>query len=90
VFIDCQFCLTLTKKEMRIFKFDTRVSSTGTIQIPYTPSLFEKEVELIIVPKSRKKTKSSSGKSFVKKWAGFLKDSDIDSSKNNYLSEKYK
>jgi len=72
---------------MRVFRFNTKVSSDGTIQIPYTPSLFEKEVELIIVPKSGVDTKTYSGKNFVKKWAGFLKDESIDSHKNDYLSD---
>ena len=75
---------------MRIFKFNTKVSSNGTIQIPFIPSLFDKEVELIIVPKSIKKDKINSGKNFVEKWAGFLKDDNLDLLKNNYLSEKYK
>ena len=75
---------------MRIFKFNTKISSDGTIKIPYTPSLFEKEVELIIVPKTRKRLKSNSGKRFVKKWAGFLSNEDIDNSKYAYLSEKYR
>jgi hypothetical protein len=39
-----------------------------------------------------KKTKKTSAKKFVSRWAGFLKDADIDSekAKYEYLSEKYK
>ena len=75
---------------MRIFKFNTKISSNGTIQIPYTPSLFDKEVGLIIVPKSEKNVKINSARNFVNKWAGFLKNDNTDLLKNSYLSEKYK
>jgi len=75
---------------MRAFKFNTRISNDGTIQIPFTPSLFNTDVEIIILPKSEKKTIKNAGKEFVKKWAGFLHSNDIDSSKFDYLSEKYK
>ena len=75
---------------MRAFKFDTIISKDGLIQLPFTPSLFNKEVEIIIVPKAEKKIKKNGGKKFVKKWAGFLHLSDTDSSKLDYLTEKYK
>lgn len=75
---------------MRAFKFDTRISKDGTIQIPFTPSLFNTEVEIIIVPKEEKKRIKKAGRKFVEQWAGFLKSDDIDSSKFDYLSEKYK
>jgi hypothetical protein len=48
------------------------------------------DVEIIIVPKTDKKKKERFGKEFVKKWAGFLNLADTDSSKYDYLSEKYK
>ena len=75
---------------MRAFKFNTRISEDGTIHLPFTPSLFNKEVELIIVPKLEKKSIKKAGKAFVEKWAGFLKSNDTDASKFDYLSEKYK
>ena len=75
---------------MRAFKFDTRISKDGTIQIPFTPSLYNTEVEITIVPKVVKKNHKNAGKDFVKKWAGFLSIDDTDSSKLDYLSEKYK
>ncbi len=75
---------------MKIFKFNTKISSNGTIQLPFTPSLFDTDVEIIIVPKNRKMKKRAIGKSFVDKWAGFLKDNDADLSKYDYLSEKYR
>lgn len=75
---------------MRAFKFDTRISKDGTIQIPYTPSLFNTEVEITIVPKEEKKRIIKAGRKFVEQWAGFLNSNDTDSSKLDYLSEKYK
>jgi hypothetical protein len=75
---------------MRAFKFDTRISKDGTIQIPFTPSLFNTEVEVIIVPKEEKKRIKKAGRKFVEHWAGFLNSNDTDSSKFDYLSEKYK
>ena len=75
---------------MRAFKFDTIVSKDGVIQLPFTPSLFNREVEIIIVPKTKIKLKKNSGKEFVKKWSGFLDVGDTDSLKSDYLTEKYK
>ena len=75
---------------MRAFKFDTIVSKDGLIQLPFTPSLFNKEVEIIIVPKTKDKIKKNTGKEFVKKWAGFLNVKDTYSSKLGYITEKYR
>jgi hypothetical protein len=76
--------------DMRAFKFDTRISKDGTIQIPFTPTLFNTEVEIIIVPKVVKKRIIKAGRKFVEQWSGFLNSNDTDSSKFDYLSEKYK
>ena len=75
---------------MRAFKFNTRISKDGTIHLPFTPSLFNQEVELIIVPRHEKKSGKKAGKKFVEQWAGFLNSDDTDSSKLDYLSDKYK
>jgi len=75
---------------MKAYKFITKISGNGTIQIPYSPSLFNKEVEIIIVPKLTKRNKELKATEFVKKWAGFLKNTDIDNSRYDYLTEKYK
>lgn len=75
---------------MKIFKFNTKISSNGTIQIPFTPSLFDKDVEIIIVPKIRKMNRRATGQAFVNKWAGFLINNNADLSKYDYLSEKYR
>ena len=75
---------------MKSYRFITTISEKGTIQIPFTPSLFNKEVEIIIVPKPAKSKRKSKAKDFVEKWAGFLRDDNIDDAKYEYLSEKYK
>jgi len=80
---------------MQAYKFDIKVSESGTIFLPYfVPSLHGKEVELFIVPKEEKskKTKEVSAKNFVSRWVGFLKDTNInpDEAKYEYLSEKYR
>lgn len=36
---------------MKVYRFITKVSDTGTIQIPYNLTLFNTEVEIIILPK---------------------------------------
>lgn len=85
-----KICIFGKRLAMRAFKFYTRISKDGTIQIPFTPSLFNTEVEIIIVPKELKKSTQNAGKEFVNEWAGFLNNDDTDSSKLDYLSEKYK
>jgi len=39
---------------MQAYKFDTRISEKGIISLPYEPVLFNKEVEIIVIPKSVK------------------------------------
>lgn len=75
---------------MRAYRFFTKVSETGIIQIPYSPNLFNEEVEIIILPKSLKSGKKMQASEFINKWAGFLSNDDTDKSKFDYLSEKYK
>lgn len=60
------------------------------IQIPFNPALYNKEVEITIVPKLRRKKKELKATDFVNKWAGFLRNADTDNSKYQYLSEKHK
>lgn len=74
---------------MRAFKFNARISEDGTIHLPFVPSLFNKEVELIVVPKNDLKKKKAA-KKFVEKWAGFLTFPNTDNSRLDYLREKYK
>ena len=75
---------------MQAYKFETTVSSDGTIHIPEATALFNQDVELIILPKTSKKVPTASARAFVEKWAGFLNDEDTDKSKYDYLMEKYK
>lgn len=75
---------------MRAYRFITKISDDGTIRIPNNPTLFDKEVEIIILPKPMQKKKKMKASDFIEKWAGFLVDSDTDKSKFNYLSDKYK
>ena len=41
---------------MQAYKFNTRISESGIISLPYEPLLFDKEVEIIVIPKSGKET----------------------------------
>ncbi len=76
---------------MKAYKFDTKISENGAIRLPLNPDLYNKEVEIIIVPKTKpEKTKIHKASDFVNKWAGFLTNSETDNSKFNYLSEKYR
>ena len=77
---------------MKAYKFDLKISESGLIQLPLNPSLFNKEVEIIIVPKSQNENETiqpNKAADFVKKWVGFLKNSETDNAKRTYLSEKY-
>ena len=75
---------------MKAYRYKTKISSTGKILIPVSPALYDKEVDVIILPKKREKRKELKAVDFVNKWAGFLKNDDIEKSKYDYLSEKYK
>jgi len=85
----------MTNNIMQAYKFDIKISENGTISLPYAlPNLYGREVELFIVPKedTQKQIKKASAKKFITRWAGFLKDTNIDpeKAKYEYLSEKYK
>jgi hypothetical protein len=75
---------------MQAYRFETRITKNGLIQIPLSNQLFDKEVEIIILPKQKQKTIRLSSSDFVTKWTGFLKNSNTDDLKYQYLSEKYK
>jgi len=75
---------------MLAYRFETKITKDGLINIPISNKLFDKEVEIIILPKRKKKPTKSSSSDFINKWSGFLSDLDIDSSKSAYLSDKYK
>jgi hypothetical protein len=75
---------------MQAFRFITRISKKGVIQLPVNSHLTDRDVEIIIIPKRSKKSSKNAATDFVEKWAGFLTNSDIDDSKFQYLNEKYK
>ncbi len=69
---------------MQAYRFETRISNNGTIQLPLNSNLINKDVEIIIFSKPLKENRKKSSAEFVKKWAGFLSDIDDDSSKITY------
>lgn len=77
-------------RKMKSYRFRTRVSRTGIIQVPDSASLQDKEVDVILVPRIKPINEKSNARSFVEKWTGFLNVTDTDLSKYAYLSEKYK
>lgn len=74
---------------MQAYRFETRISKKGIIQLPFHHQLIDRDVEIIILPKQALKTNKNSSADFVNKWAGFLSQSNEDS-KFQYLTEKYK
>ena len=75
---------------MQAYRFETRISKKGMIQLPLSNQLFDKDVEIIILPKQGHKSSKMSTSDFVNKWSGFLSNTDVEESKYSYLSEKYK
>jgi len=75
---------------MKAYRFLTKVSDSGAIQIPFELALFDQEVEVIILTKPTPAKKETRAREFVQKWAGFLSDSDTDETRFEYLSDKYR
>ena len=75
---------------MKTLRFRTRISKSGTIHLPKNSFLADKEVDVIIMPKTRRLRKTLKAKEFVEKWAGFLYPLESNDSKFDYLMEKYK
>jgi hypothetical protein len=75
---------------MEAFRFETRISKKGIIQLPINKNLMDRDVEIIILPKQDLKHKKHAPIDFVNKWAGFLSNADVKDSKLEYLNEKYK
>ena len=77
---------------MQAYRFETRISKDGKIQIPSYNHLIDKDVEVIILSKTGLKIKKITVGKFLNKWADFLKSPniDIEDAKYQYLSEKYK
>lgn len=75
---------------MKTLRFRTKVSKSGTIQLPGDSSLNDTEVDVIIMPKARRIVKTMKAMEFVEKWKGFLYPMESNDSKFDYLMEKYK
>ncbi len=75
---------------MKTIRFRTRISKSGTIHLPKNSTLADKEVDVIIMPKTKRLRKALKAKEFVEKWAGFLYPLESNDSKFDYLMEKYK
>ncbi len=75
---------------MKAYRFVTKISERGTIQIPYNLALFEEEVEVVILPKIRPQEEKIKAAEFVEKWRGLLAENDTEKSKYEYLADKYK
>jgi len=52
---------------MQAYKFETRISKTGQINFPLNNILFDKEVEVIIVPKYEIKSSRIEASDFLNK-----------------------
>jgi hypothetical protein len=39
---------------MQAYKFNAHISEKGIISLPYEPTLFDREVEIIVIPKVEK------------------------------------
>jgi hypothetical protein len=75
---------------MQAYRFETRISKKGLIQLPFNQQFVDREVEIIILPKQDLKPNKNASIDFVNKWAGFLSNVNIEESKFQYLTEKYK
>lgn len=75
---------------MKAYKFETKISKTGRIKLPINTQLFDKEVEIIIVPKQEIKSSTINVNDFLDRWSGFLTNDNTDALKYQYLNEKYK
>ena len=74
---------------MLAYRFETRISKKGIIQLPLDQQLIDREVEIIILPKQYLKLNKNASVDFVNKWAGFLSNINEDL-KFQYLTKKYK
>lgn len=77
---------------MQAYKFDAKISEEGTISIPFEPSLFGQDVEIIILPKTGVNKEPFSAKKFLEKWSGTIKsrsDEKLDEIKHDYLKGKH-
>ena len=83
---------------MNAYKFNTRVSDVGTITLPYGAHLYNTDVEVFVVPASRKESlrkNNFSANDFIRKWQGCVKgmenisDQELDNIKYEHLKQKH-
>ena len=78
---------------MATFKFKTKISKEGTIEVPHRTELHNQEVEVTLRIKEFDDNNQINAYRFLDKWTGFLKHSkdDIhDNAKYEYLMNKYR
>ncbi len=75
---------------MQTYKFQTKVSGDGSIQIPNYQEFRNLDVDVVITKKIPTEQSKISADEFIRNVAGVLSDKDIDTAKLDYLLEKYK
>ncbi len=75
---------------MQTYKFQTKVSGDGSIQIPNYQEFRNLDVDVVITKKIPTEQSKISADEFIRNVAGVLSDKEIDTAKLDYLLEKYK
>jgi len=75
---------------MQIYKFQTKVSGDGSIQIPNYQEFKNLDVDVVITKRIPTEQGKISADEFIRNVAGVLSDKDINTAKLDYLLEKYK
>jgi hypothetical protein len=75
---------------MQTYRYETRITKNGSINVPLSKKLFDKDVEIIILTKDKSVKSKLSPQEFLDKWSGFLAAVDDDKARYEYLMEKYK
>ena len=75
---------------MRTYRFTTKISEEGNIQVPTGSMLLNEEVEVIIRQRTQPRPNEMTASEFVNKWRGFLTNVDPEQAKYEYLSDKYR
>ncbi len=75
---------------MQTYKFQTKVSGDGSIQIPDYQEFKNLDVDVVITKRIPTEQSKISADEFIRNVAGVLSDKDIDTAKLDYLLEKYK
>ena len=75
---------------MQTYKFQTKVSGDGSIQIPDYQEFKNLDVDVVITKRIPTEQSTISADEFIRNVAGVLSDKDIDTAKLDYLFEKYK